>query len=315
MILWNLLISEQLDLRFSPSRGLTVRIVERPGQWMAPDELTTLIDECRDVATACLEGETLDYGILVPGSDAARRTIITMIYDNEGRPIAFNALPLIPATLGGERLEVLHLGLVMVHPSARSSGLSWILYGLTCFLLFVRRQLRPLWISSVTQVPAVVGMVCESFDGVWPGAPDARATFAHHYLGRHIALNHRIVFGVGPDAGFDDTRSVFTNAYTGGSDNLKKTFDVATKHRNEAYNAWCARELDYGRGDDVLQLGQLNLASARGFLLKSTPRHALPQLAVQVLLLGVQSVVAPLAQWLAGNRSLGRLRPFRQAKP
>lgn len=309
-MLWKILTSEQLDLRFRPSAGLDVRIVECPGQWMAPAELTALIDACRTVASACLSAP-LDYGLLADGSDAASRTIITLIRDADGKAIAFNALPLIPATLGGERIDVLHLGLVMVHPAVRSSGLSWILYGLTCFLLFARRQLRPLWISSVTQVPAVVGMVSETFDGVWPGAPDARASFAHHYLGRHIMLHHRSVFGVGVDAGFDDARGVITNAYTGGSDNLKKTFDVAAKHRNETFNAFCAKELDYGRGDDVLQLGQINLATARRFLLKSTPRHALPQLAVQVLLLGIQSLIAPLAQWLTGSRSLGRLRPSR----
>ena len=308
-MLWKILTSQQLDLRFRPSSGLDVRIVECPGLWMAPGELDTLINACRSVAEACLDGSALDYGLLAPGSDAAKRTIVTLVRDDSGAAIAFNALPLIPASLGGERIDVLHLGLVMVHPAARSSGLSWILYGLTCFLLFARRQLRPLWVSSVTQVPAVVGMVAETFDSVWPGTPEAVPSFAHHYLGRHIMIHHRSVFGVGPEADFDDGRGIITNAYTGGSDNLKKTFEVAAKHRNDIYNTLCARELDYGRGDDVLQLGQINLATARRFLLKSTPRHALPQLAVQVLLLGVQSVFAPLAQWLAGSRSLGRLRP------
>ena len=56
---------------------------------------------------------------------------------------------------------------------------------------------------------------------------------------------HRRVFGVGEDAGFDEARFVITNAYTGGSDNLKKSFDVAPKHRDEAYNDFCREQLDY----------------------------------------------------------------------
>ncbi len=50
------------------------------------------------------------------------------------------------------------------------------------------------------------------------------------------------------------------------------------------------------------------MKTARRFLMKSTPKHALPQLFVQLAVLGLQSVVAPLAQWLNGRRSLGRLR-------
>jgi hypothetical protein len=100
-----------------------------------------------------------------------------------------------------------------------------VLYGLTCFLLFVRNQFRPLWISNVTQVPAVVGMVSEMFSDVWP-YPDAdRRTLNHVLMARRIMAGHRHVFGVGEDAEFDETRFVITNAYTGGSDNLKKTWD------------------------------------------------------------------------------------------
>ena len=71
--------------------------------------------------------------------------------------------------------------------------------------------------------------------------------------------SHRKVFGVGPDAAFDEDRSVILNAYTGGSEELKKSFDAAPKHRDDAYNAMCADELDYARGDDFLQTGQINM--------------------------------------------------------
>jgi hypothetical protein len=58
---------------------------------------------------------------------------------------------------------------------------------------------------------------------------------------------HRAVFGVGDEAGFDEARFVITNAYTGGSDALKKSLETAPRHRGERYNAFCARELDYER--------------------------------------------------------------------
>jgi hypothetical protein len=279
---------------------------------MTPDALATLQRDCRTVVAACLDGNQLDYGLFADHGRAWRYTVITLVRDaGNGRPIAFNAMPLLPVRQGAEQVEVLHLGLVMVDPAARSGGLSWILYGLTCFLLFLRGRLRPLWISSVTQVPAVVGMVSEIFDTVWPGQPGTAVSFAHRHFARQIMRDHRDAFGVGADAGFDEARGVITNAYTGGSDNLKKTFDVATKHRDDRYNAFCRETLDYRRGDDVLQLGQLNFATARRFLNKSVPRSALPRLAVQMLVVGAQAVVAPVAQWLAADRSLGTLRPAR----
>jgi hypothetical protein len=220
-------------------------------------------------------------------------------------------MPLLNVRQHGQESHLLHLGLVMVDPSERSGGLSWILYGLTCFALFVRGRLRPLWVSSVTQVPAVVGMVAETFDQVYPGQEGTPPTFVHRHLAHQVMSRHRATFGVGPDAGFDADRQVITNAYTGGSDNLKKSFAVAAKHRDLRYNDFCAAELDYERGDDLLQIGRIDLRAARRFLSRSVPRHALPQLAVQIAVLGTQAVVAPLLQWLDAEKALGRLRPAR----
>ncbi|WP_204244723.1 hypothetical protein [Parasphingorhabdus marina] len=273
-------------------------------------EVEQLLAKCQSVVASSLP-EPLDYGIFGDDLQARERTIITLISDREsGRPIAFNALPLMDAKLGAEEIQVVHLGLVMVDPNYRSGGLSWILYGLTCLLLFVRQQMRPLWISSVTQVPAVVGMVAETFDSVWPGQETTSApTFAHGHVAKQIMRDHRHFFGVGMEAGFDDRRFIITNAYTGGSDNLKKSFESAAKHRDEQYNALCEEWLDYERGDDILQVGQLNLATARTYLMRSVPNSALPKLAVQLLVLGVQALLAPTIQWLAANKSLGSLRP------
>ena len=86
----------------------------------------------------------------------------------------------------------------MVDPDVQGQGLSWVLYGLTTLVLFARDGLRPKWISNVTQVPAVFGMVCDTFADVYP-SPDAtaRQSFAHLQLARGIMRDHRAVFGVG----------------------------------------------------------------------------------------------------------------------
>ena len=209
--------------------------------------------------------------------------IITIVYDRAGTPIAFNALTLLDCELRGRPIEVLHLGLVMVDPAHRAGGLSSVLYGLTAFLLFARRRLRPLWVSNVTQVPAVFGMVSESFDDVYPHPqPRTRAqSYDHLHLARQIMARHRRVFGVGDDATYDEQQAIIRNAYTGGSDNLKKAYDDAPKHRNDVYNAACRvrarlrprRRLPPARPGDARRRAPLLHALVVGRLARRLPPH------------------------------------------
>lgn len=305
------LAGETLSLSFNPSREYRVWIVERPGTRLPAPALARLKQDCDRVVRACLGGEGLDYGLFDDDGEAWDCSVITLVTRlSDGRPVAFNAMPQLAVTRAGNPATVLHLGLVMVDPQERSGGLSWILYGLTCFALFLRQGLRPLWVSSVTQVPAVVGMVAETFSNVFPAQQATPQSFTHRHLAHQIMRRHRHAFGVGQDAGYDPDRQVITNAYTGGSDNLKKTFAVAAKHRNAHYNAFCEAELDYARGDDVLQIGTIDLAAGQRFLSRSVPRSALPQLAVQAAMVLAGAVLAPLIQWLDPSRPYNRLRPL-----
>ena len=306
------LVQSHLDLRFSPAAGVETRVVDRPGLWMAPDALAALVDDARAVARETLPDGDLHYGVLGGDPERLKATVLTVVYDSATKaPIAFNALAWMPMTLRGRPIDVLHMGLVMVSPKARSQGLSWILYGLTCFLLFARGGMRPVWISNVTQVPAVVGMVTESFAQVYPTPDEAPQTFEHLFIARQIMRDHRHVFGVGPEAGFDETHFVITNAYTGGSDDLKKTFDQAAKHRQEKYNALCANILDYARGDDFLQIGQVTLAAARRFFTRSSGGVSPLGVSLKFGLLALEGLVAPVIQWFAADTPMGDLRPAR----
>ena len=310
------LTQEFLDINLRTSPSVTVRIVERPGCWMPEADLQKLVSDLRSVAVRTLKDGELAYGILTGDPDRTKKSIVTILYDRQsGVPIAFNALAVVETELHGKPAEVLHMGLVMVDPGVRSQGFSWVLYGLTCLVLFFRNQMRPLWLSNVTQVPAIVGMVTETFSNVYPSpAPGARRSFDHLVLARGIMKDHRNVFGVGSDAGFDEQRLVITNAYTGGSDHLKKTFETVPKHRNDIYNAFCARELDYGRGDDVLQLCQLTMDTARRFVLKDVPRRSLPAVLGALAFIALNRLVLPAIHWLSANRSWGILRPWAKSQ-
>ena len=306
-----------LNHAFRTRDGARVRIVERPGRWMAADELAALVTDLRTVIRTSLPAEALEYGVATGDPERLGAAIVTLVYAaDDGRPVAFNALSVMDCELRGQPVEVLHLGLVMIDPGYRSRGLSAVLYGLTSFLVFARRQMRPLWISNVTQVPSIVGMVAESFAHVFP-TPDlaARRSWDHLSLARQIARRHRHVFGVGPEAGFDEERFVLTDAYTGGSDNLKKRFEDAPRHRTEQFNEFCARELDYARGDDFLQLGQFTLRAARAHFVGFRPQLSPTWLLGQFAFLLLESLVAPVMQWFCPERQMGELRPWREEEP
>ena len=303
-----------LDETVSSRGGGHVRILERPGRWMDGASLDRVVAHLQQVVRASTPAGSLGYGAASGDRSRLDAAIITLVYDRSGTPIAFNALTLLDCELRGQPVEVLHLGLVMIDPAHRAGGLSAVLYGLTAFLLFARRRLRPLWISNVTQVPAVFGMVAEAFDNVYPAAVEgATQRYDHVHLARQIMARHRDVFGVGHEAEHDEAAGVIRNAYTGGSDNLKKSYDDAPKHRVAAHNDACLAALDYERGDDFIQLGQVTMAAARRYFARSSPAISPPALARKFAMLAVEALVAPVLQWFAADVAMGDLRPARRA--
>lgn len=305
-----------MDVRLGIPGGYRVRILERPGLWMPDDALATLIADLRLVASKTLSAGDLTYGVFAGDRDRLEHSVITVISRrDDDTPLAFNALALMDVDLGHRSEQVLHLGLVMVDPDLRSQGVSWVLYGLTCVLILFRNGMRPLWVSNVTQVPAVVGLVGQGFARVFPSAQRGtqnRRSLLHLQLALSIMRDHRHVFGVGPDAGFDEDRFVITNAYTGGSDHLKKTFADAPKHRDQVVNAFCADQLDYDRGDDVLQLGQMDVQTAMSYIGRDVPRGSFAALALAVCEAALQRLAMPLWQWADTQHEFGILRPREQ---
>jgi hypothetical protein len=298
-----------VDLSLPVSRDVRVRVVENPGHWMPAEALTQLLESMREVVRRGI-GHDLDYGVLSGDPERLRNAVITLLHEREsGRMIAFNALSDLQIDLRGQPTQALHLGLVMVDPAYRTQGLSWVLYGLTCMLIFARRGLRPLWISNVTQVPAIIGKVAETFITAYPNPfRDSRRSFEHLCVAREIMRKHRTVFGVGSEAGFDEERFIITDAYTGGSDNLKKTFENAPKHRDGRANELCRNQLDYARGDDFLQVARFDQPSALRYLLRDVPRNSLPALLYRLAFLLVGRMMLPLIHWLNPHKSMGDLR-------
>ncbi len=302
-----------VDFRFVVDNDVSIRIVVRPGLWLNHDKLRELLDDLH-----CVISETiplgLDYGVVSGDKWCLDHAVIAVLYDRKDhRPIGFNAFCLLEINFRDKPIESLHLGLVVVDPKFQASGYSWVLCGLPCLLMFLRNGGRSIWISNVSQVPAAIGTVAKGFDNVYPSLSSGdHRSFDHVIIAREIMSHFRHVFGVGADAEFDELSFIIRNAYTGGSQNLKKSFDASAKFRDESINEWCRSNLNYGRGDDVLQIGLINYAVAMGYLLRTVPKESLLYLLYRLSFVIFGTLFFLSMQWMSPNKSFGDLRARRQ---
>jgi len=250
-----------VDWRLPLPGGLRFRLVERPGVALASDELRKLVEDLRGVADRCVGDGRLRYGVLSGEQARLAEAVIAGIYRRDtGDMVAFNAMVVLEATVDGRPTRVVHAGLCLVDPGLRSRGLCVALTAAPAILAFLHNRLAPLWFTNVTQVPAAAGVFTTALADVFP-APGRREppSATHRQIVAQVVGRHRSAFGVGDDAELDTDAFVIRNAYTGGSDWLKKSFAACPKHRDARFNEWCASLLDYERGDDVVQVGRMTV--------------------------------------------------------
>jgi hypothetical protein len=208
---------------------------------------------------------------------------------------------------------VLHLGLLMIDPAYRQQGLTGALYGITCFLICARRQMRPFWITSVTQLPMIFGIVGRFAVDVYPTwVPGGRRSFTHLQIARQLVTRHRAVFGAGPEAEFDEKAFILRNGYTGGAENLRKSFDEVPKFMHEIVNTICRDSLDYERGDDFVQVGKFTIGVAQHYIMRARDVVSPLFLVSQAAMLFLESYIAPVLQWFTPDAAMGGLRPARE---
>ncbi|HVE86020.1 MAG TPA: hypothetical protein VND93_24355 [Myxococcales bacterium] len=267
-------------MRVQLTADVTATIYNRPGEWMSDVDLARLREEVRGVAQAAIPGD-LTYGVFRPERRPYEtRLIVIGRHETTGDVVGFNAMPRLDVEVRGKRVQVMHLGLLVIHPQYQRRGFQGLLYGLGAFSLYHRLRERPVWISNVTEVPAVFGAVADRFLDVYPHYAQPRPPPPVHLeIARQIMAHHRHEFGVGQEAGFDEQRFVIQGSYTGGSDALKKSFDSAPRHRKEAVNRFCQEQLDYSRGDDFLQLGQFDTTVMTNWIQSRLPAPLRPHAA------------------------------------
>lgn len=273
---------------------------ERPGRWMSDEGLLKLQTDILKIAELSHDKvEVPEYGALQPTRENFKNRIITIAYDPKtNEPMAFSAQVYLDLEMNKKTYSLVHLGLAYVSPNYRGRNLTYAINVLPNSILFLKSGMRSFWISSVSQVPAIVGAVEHSFRNVFPHSKGlVQRSYLHSLFAQKIMQSHRQEFGVGKDAWFDEQSHIIKNAYTGGSDNLKKTFSDAPKHRDAAINRMCEQDLDYQRGDDFLQIGLLDMKVFYDLSMRKMHRFGM-QVGLQIFFGTLSVVILPVVRWL-----------------
>ena len=296
---WSILFDpKNLYYELILSKDVKFVMWDRPGKWCTDEQINSMVKDLRTIITNSADKDVPEYGVLLGDREDLKSRLISVVYQ-DGNPIAFSAQAHIDFRIGLKHIHVIHLGLVYVDKSVRGGGMSSITYALPNVLLLMKSGLRSHWISNVTQVPSIFGLVEEFYSNAYPTTQDNRPqSFEHYLIANNIMLNHKHVFGVGEDCEYDPKEQIIRNAYTGGSDNLKKTWQEASKSRNEKVNKFFEERLDYNRGDDFLQLAVLDNRIHFKFLGAKSVKSKFGVMALNLAFLFFTGLLVPVCRWL-----------------
>ena len=246
---------KKLTLNTGEKYGIEVYFY--PSRLLSPAELDRLQARVKTIGANTV-GDLPAYGIFSEDLSKYDDRIVTLITDKATqRAIACSAMVHFRVKPNGRTRDVFHLGLVMIDRAFQRKHLQFQLYAYTSMIIWAANLFRPVWVSSVSAVPAIIGSVATNYHHVYPHFASPRdVTDVHVEIARAL-FDRREEFGTGTDAEFDPVSFVIKNSFNDDSQPLKNSFDGVAKFHDDRCNEYCWRRLDYERGDEILQVGRL----------------------------------------------------------
>lgn len=226
---------------------------------MSGPELDRLRSDLIAVTRARI-GALPSYRIYLPRRAPYRNRIITLVHASDGSPVAFSTIMYYPVPAESRVHPVYQLGLVVADRRSPRRVVGPAYFYPLAWLLALR-GFRQYWVASASMIPDLIGVFADGFVDVFPHyrvrrppSPVARA------IARRLVEDHGDEFGAGPDSRLDESTFAVSDCYVGPAAPLRKAWNEVKKHPDPRCNELCRRALDYKRGDDLLQVGRVNLA-------------------------------------------------------
>ena len=233
------------------------------GLWLSDSELESLREMLTTITLMKIQSLP-DYGTYLPSRKPYKHRIISVVFDEiDGTPVGFGAMVRLPIHIGAEASTVIHLGLVITTKSRLGRELLFLIYFWPLVYMLTIRKFRPFWITSVSMEPSIIGAVADNFGGVFPHyLNNTRPSKLQRMIAEEVFNNYGHEFGMGPGAVLDKHNFVIRGSCCGPSDALKVDFRHSARYVMAACNRFCEEVLDYNRGDELLQVGQVSCAAS-----------------------------------------------------
>jgi hypothetical protein len=138
-----------------------------------------------------------------------------------------------------------------------------LLYLWSCLYVLLRAGLRRVYITSLTHTPKIFGAVAEAYEKVFPDGSAAAGPEPFHLAVRDMLMAVYLREFDMKEPPAIDGRFVIPGfrRMADGTTLIPDTEETVPRHRKEGYNAFCFANLDYARGDDILQVGILRVTT------------------------------------------------------
>ena len=241
----------------------SISIVFRPGRWKN-EQRELLVKELREVAADCFDSIP-EYQCLSGQVDVLEKCVISLARNQEGRLVGFCSSLLLPVDGVG---DVLHLGLTCVGNECRGAGLTHKLSSAVVTNMLIRNPFRKIWISNVACVLSSLGNVARYFQEVYPSCwQDSPPYTEYSDIARSIDSLYRKEIHIRPEATFNEDTFVFEGSTIGTV--FKKSAQDRTYYHRESYlNNFYLNILNFGRGDEVLQVGYISISGMLNYFLR-----------------------------------------------
>jgi hypothetical protein len=201
-------------------------------------------------------GATPNYGLFAD-TGALGNKLIT-VCSQQGKDLGFNAMTYIGSY---RKRPVVHLG--SVFSLQGNKGQMQLLYLWSCMYLLLRAGFKSIYITSLTHSPKIFGAVTEAYESVFPdGSQEAEPQSFHLKIRDMLMASYLKEFNMRARPKIDE-RFVIEGfrQMADGTTLIPDTADTVPKHRKGVYNEFCLSNIDYRRGDDILQVGRMGITT------------------------------------------------------
>ena len=229
---------------------------------MAVSQLNRLHQDLYLVAGDSMD-EVPSYGVFAGGRARYANRVIAVAYQKTtGEPAAFTALVYLPIERSGRTEVVVHLGLTMIRRGFRGQRIQTPLLS-KVFLLPVWNLMRLRFtVTNIAASPAGIGAVSDYFLNVYPEYKEInRPRRMHLSVAEQVLEKYRHEFGCSTTARFNPETFVVhgSNDPAGGGAYQFIKHDPVSRYRHEACNRFCSERLNFSAGDELFQVGEVDL--------------------------------------------------------